>query len=189
MKPEQSHGSHYLMRPRPRDVAPAEPDDSPSAGRGPGGRFAHGNAIGSGARATHAVQGSLKAIASSQVSRSVGGQLAPAESRQLVAWAMSIYRKLRRDLGATSPLVQGPLLRFAVNSVLCNHLTARAAMVGFESEQGAKLLELAAKLEARSERAAIAAMALARVLPGKRSDSAADLAALMAEAAKPRERP
>lgn len=188
MKPEQSHGGHYLMRPRPRDVAPGQSEHDPSAGRGPGGRFAPGNRISSGAGATHAVQGSLKAIASNQVSRAVGSQLAPAESRQLVGWAMSIYRKLRRDLGANSPLVQGPLLRFAVNSVLCNHLTARAAMVGFESEHGAKLMELAAKLEARSERSAIAAMALARVLPGKRSDDAADLAGLMREAATPRDR-
>jgi len=188
MKPEKSHGGHYLMRPRPRDVAPVEPEHGPSSDRGPGGRFAPGNRIGPGARATHAVQGSLRAIATRQVTQVAGGQLAPAESRQLVAWAMSIYRRLRRDTGAISPLVQGPLLRFAVNSVLCNHLTARAAMVGFESEHGAKLLELAAKLEARSERSAIAAMALARVLPGKRADGIDDLAALMRAAATPRDR-
>jgi len=72
--------------------------------------------------------------------------------------------------------------------LICNHLTARAAMVGFESEHGAKLLDLAAKLEARSERSAIAAMALARVLPGKRADGIDDLAALMRAAAQPRDR-
>lgn len=139
------HGKTRTAPARRKDVAnytAAEPDRN----REPTGRFTKGND----AAKRKAIRSLLK--------RQLGCEASTEEVEQLYRETMIQFRACLADLPANDAAeVQDLTARRARWSVLSARYAAKAAAVGLFTDEGAKHIELALKLDARAERLAVTA--------------------------------
>ncbi|HYQ28763.1 MAG TPA: hypothetical protein VER04_16135 [Polyangiaceae bacterium] len=139
---------HGKARPTParRKDLPGYTAPEPDRNRGASGRFAPGND----AAKRKAIRSLLK--------RQLGAESETAEVEQLYRETMVQFRALLADLPANdAPEVQDLTARRARWSVLSARYASKAAELGLFTEEGAKLIDTALKLDARAERLAVTA--------------------------------
>ncbi len=109
----------------------------------------------------------------------------------LAKQALQQFRAAKSELRTDSPIALSHLLAWATQSTVAVQLTLAAAAAGLATDQGQRLLEQAARCQGRAERSSTAAIVTAGLL-GKPRKGATDgdaLAALVANASKPRGAP
>jgi hypothetical protein len=155
---ERSHGKARPTLPRSSDLndrRPPETDDKPNGQRGPGGRFAKGNAIAVG-------HGWRKAIR--KMLGRAGEGIEQEDMRQLTRESWRVYRAFMQELPHDGAQVSSLVASRARHSVLSAHLVGLAAEAGLSTEKGMKLLELSTKFDQRAERLCVTAMDVAERL-------------------------
>jgi hypothetical protein len=180
---EESHGKPRLTQPRLSDLETVTTVGEPSGERGPGGRFAPGNKVASGARAKRAIAAPLR-DARKRVLAATDGQPATVADAVLRD-ALTIYRRARLELDASSIFVLSSLAAFATQSALTQYFTKRSAECGFDTERGLAMLEQAQRCEQQAQRAMTAALAATKALPkaGRKGRSILDAIEASAAAA------
>lgn len=94
-----------------------------------------------------------------------GVQPASPEAATLACDALRLFRAFIRELGGpASPIVRSLALGYALQHVAGARLTLAAAEAGLATDEGARLLERAAKAQGRAERSAVAAATFAGIL-------------------------
>lgn len=116
------------------------------------GRFVPGNTAAHGKR--------LKAI----LKRHLGKDATSDAVEALFKETKEIFQALVRSVGSSAPAVQDTLARRARWGVLSAHYALRAIELGLESKEGQACLELALKLDQRTERLDVTALDLANKL-------------------------
>jgi hypothetical protein len=173
------HGAMRTAPPRRKDVSAYTAPD-PDRNRDGTGRFVAGNA----AAKRKAIRSLLK--------RQLGVNATTEEVEQLYRETMVQFRACLSDLPCNDAAeVQDLTARRARWSVLSARYAAKAAEVGLFTEQGAKLMDTALKLDARAERLAVTARDEAErlvVLRGKQTENRV-LAAIEAAANEPEGEP
>lgn len=167
---EQSNGKPRLQGERARDLkAPPEPGSSSARSRR---HRPH--------RPAH--QSLFAQVRAEAASEGVGD--APVLARR----ALSLFRAAAKEHGSASLTVRAHLLAWALQTAVAQLLTLEAGRAGLGSELGLKLVERAGKCQGRASQAWVAAVSAAGLLDGRQGvESVEDLAALMREAAKPRQ--
>ena len=159
---ETSHGRDYLVGPRLSDIndSVGGTDERRRRDHGPGGLFRRGNGAARGRGTKRAITSAVQDL----IERTAGGSLEASEASEVAQGALKLYDATRRSLGDDDPRVLAPALRFSVNTMLTGVFTRRAGEVGFTSEEGMALLEMAHKCEQRADRSSVQATAMASKL-------------------------
>jgi D-serine deaminase-like pyridoxal phosphate-dependent protein len=140
------NGAMRTAPPRRKDVTTAYTAPEPDRNRDASGRFVGGND----AAKRKAIRSLLK--------RQLGAGATTEEVEQLYRETMVQFRALLADLPAADAAeVQDLTARRARWGVLSARYASKAAEVGLFTDEGAKLLDVALKLDARAERLAVTA--------------------------------
>lgn len=165
------HNGVRTAPPRRKDVSGYTAPE-PNRDRAAGGRFAVGNRA--------AERSGVRAL----IKRHLGAEARTEEVEQLYRDTMVMFRGCLVALPANDAVeVQDLTARRARWSVLSARFAAKAAEVGLFTEEGARLLDMAMKLDARAERLAVTARDEAeRLAVTRRGEKPSGLAALRARA-------
>lgn len=174
---ERSHGAPRLTAPRPSDLGTVPTEEERSRNHTVTGTFAFNNRAAVG-RSAKAVLRKPYREAKRRVCEALAGQREPADSDRVLGGALALFHAARRELGSGSPLVQGPALTYAVETVLAGFFLSEAAHAGFSTRQGLLMHERAMLCETQANRALATALAAARVVGTGRGNSAGSLAEL-----------
>jgi hypothetical protein len=87
---------------------------------------------------------------------------------ELLRDALAVYGSAKAELGSSSVFVLANVVAFATESVLAGYFAKQSAEMGFDTERGGELLELAHRCETQSQRAMTAALAAAKALGGRK---------------------
>jgi len=155
---ERSEGKPRLQRARLRDVStPLSADDKPRRIERRPHRTANRSLL------------LMARQAAGEAMGSVGSDLeTPPAPSQLAREALRLFRALVRELGTSSPTARTHALAYAMQTAAAMRLTIAADAAGLDTQRGLELLEQAAKCQARAERSATAAIALAGLLKSSR---------------------
>ena len=163
MSIQNSKGKPRLQRPRLRDASkPSHDADKPRRTERRPHRTANRSLL---AAARHAAG---EVVGSDGFDRAT-----PSEPSQLAREALRMFRAFVRELGTGSPTARAHALAFAMQHAAGQRLTLAADAAGLDTPRGLALLERASQCQARSERAATAAIALAGLLDGRRTPKGA----------------
>jgi hypothetical protein len=163
---ELSHGKARLTQPRLSDIQTVETGSDRLRDHDEKGRFTHRNraAVGKGAR--RALAAPLRA-ARTRIIQSAGAT--PDVADELLADALAVAAAARIELGVKSVFVEGPIIAYAVESILAGYYTKEAASAGFLTPLGMKLQERAMQCETQATRAMTAALAAAKAMGTRRA--------------------
>jgi hypothetical protein len=140
---EQSHGRARPTLPRASDLQPIETEREPTAGRGPGGRFAPGNRV--------AVRQGEKAA----VRKLLGRGAAEGDVAIVARDAVRLFHGALRDLPSDGSVVRSLAALYGRHAAVSAYLNAKADEAGLQTEAGAALLESAMRHGQRVERLAV----------------------------------
>jgi len=181
---EQSHGKPRLTRPRMSDVGSVDTEGERRQNHNPDGTFATRNEAAKGRRAKMALTRDVR-MARRRCEEAIRAAVEPSEADRLTADAEALYRETKRDVGHTSILVLAPGLTFAINTVLAGHFMNGAAVAGFATEEGERLLGLAHDCEQHAQKAMTAMLAAAKALGSRKPARNPILAAIEAAGHEP----
>ena len=163
---EQSHGKPRLTQPRPSDLGSVEAGDDRQRNHNADGTFAARNRAGANRNAKRAVTAPLRAARKRL--QELGEGVEPSAADTLQTDAMAVYGSARLELGSSSIFVLANLVTFATEAVLAGYFSKRAGELGFDTEEGASMLEVSHRCETQSQRAMTAALAATKALGGKK---------------------
>jgi len=164
---EESHGKARLVGPRLSDLGTVPTDTEARHDRGERGRFLPGNKVAVGRTARTAIRAPYRA-AEQRITDAVEGGAEPSDSDRLLADALAVFHAVRRELGSSSALVQGPAIAYAVETILAGYFTKAAADAGFLTDDGMRFHDRALACEQAASRAMTAALAATKALAGRR---------------------
>lgn len=160
---ERSRGKARLTQPRPSDIGAVPAGADRLANHDRAGRFTAGNRAGVGRSARTAIRAPLRA-AEKRISEALATGGEPAESDRLLADALAVFHAVRRELGSSSALVQGPAIAYATETILAGYFVRAASEAGFLTERGMLLHDRALACEQAASRAMTAALAATKAL-------------------------
>lgn len=163
---ERDKGGDYVTRTRLSDLETVETDADRRRNHNAKGHFLPGNDVARQHGAHGELTKDLKAIRDA-VQQATAGAIAPEESREVARAALALYVANRRQLGQRAVLVLARVMRASVNDALAGYYTAKAAVVGFATEEGLAMLDAAHRCENRAERGMTTALAFAKVAGSK----------------------
>jgi hypothetical protein len=154
------------LRPQPprlKEVARRKRTEERNRNQDAKGRFVAGNRAPEGRR--------LKAI----IRRHLGKEAVGITVEVLFTETKEIFKALVKAVGSEAPQVQDTLARRARWGVLSAHYALRAAELGLETKEGQTCLEIALKLDARTERLDVTALDLANRLDDRKPDEGSSI--------------
>jgi hypothetical protein len=173
MTAEQSYGKARTIMTRSSDLRPLlETVEKRSDGRDANGRFAPGTRAALGARFKATIRKSL-------------GKRGEGDAEVVYRDAQRVFAHTMRSMPSDEAPVRTLVVLHARHVALHGYFTAKAEVAGLDTEEGARLLEIADRQSQRAERVLVTALDAARVCAARRKDGPIDLdAELAAEGAR-----
>lgn len=167
---EQSHGKPRLTQPRPSDLGTVPTGIDRKRDHDDQGRFRSGNQAALGRSARGALRAPYKAAR--ERIRLAAADTEPDAADELLADALRVVSAARGELGSRSVFTEGPVITYAVESILAGFYMREAAAAGFLTARGMQLHERAMACEQQATRALTAALAAAKALAARDGRSA-----------------
>jgi hypothetical protein len=169
---EKSHGKARPALPRASDLRPVDTVEKPTDARTPDGRFAAGNRSAVAARFTATIR------------KALGTKEASGEALIVARDARRVFGHVLASLPSDAPPVRALLAVYSRHQALHAYYTAKAEILGLDSEAGLALLAVADRQSQRAERVLVTCHDLARIHAAKEPHEADFFAAARAVLAK-----
>lgn len=152
---EKSHGKARPTLVRSAELAAPKADTKPTDARAPHGHFAPGNRTGLDAR--------FKAT----VKKALGTKASKGDVLTVYRDAQRVFTHTLRAMPSDAAPVRTLVTLHARHVALNGYFTAKAEEAGLDTEDGARLLEIADRQSARAERLLVTSLDVARVCASK----------------------